>query len=418
MLLILTRYYLSTVLKGKIITRVFNQQVIISCFNMTNIQIILDKINRSIVDHADTQRVVEILQRGFLAKPDGGPTVVEFQKLMAKLHDKNYAFAVNSGTSALHCAIVALALQKNDEVIIPALANIADVSVVIQEGGKPVFVDIDPRDFNIDPAKIEEKITPKTRAIIVVHMYGQPAKMDEIRHIADKHKLILIEDCAQAAGAKYKGEYVGSFGDMGCFSLYQTKHIICGEGGAVITNNEEYAKIITSVANNGIMKNDLDAYDYDRIGFNYQLTDIQAALAIGQLHKLDKNNTKRRENAGKFRTLLKDIDIQFQHSSNITEHSYFYLTGLLPQNLSNQRDRFLGIVKNLGAPIKKLYPLALTELTLFRGKINQACPVAQNITKRIFNLYVNPGLDLKDIALMAKVVKKAYETIKTGGNNR
>ncbi|MBU3964732.1 DegT/DnrJ/EryC1/StrS family aminotransferase [Patescibacteria group bacterium] len=385
---------------------------------MPNIQTIFDKINCSIVDHADIQRVVDILQSGFLSKPDGGPAVVEFQKLMAKLHGNKYAFAVNSGTSALHCAIVALTLQKDDEIIVPALANIADASIVVQGGGKPVFVDINLTDFNINPAKIEEKITSKTKAIIVVHMYGQPAKIDEIRHIANKHKLILIEDCAQAAGARYKGKYVGSFGDISCFSLYQTKHIICGEGGVVVTNNEEYAKIITSVANNGIMKHDLDAYDYDHIGFNYQLTDIQAALAIGQLHKLDKNNIKRRENAGKFRALLKDIDIQFQHSSNITEHSYFYLTGLLPQNLSNQRGRFLDIVKSLGAPIKKLYPLALTELTLFRSKINQDCPIAQNITKRIFNLYVNPGLDFEDIALMAKAVKKAYEIIKTSSNDR
>lgn len=385
---------------------------------MPNVQAILDKINHSIVDDVDIERVVNVLRSGFLSKPDGGPAVAEFQKLMAKLHGKRYAFAVNSGTSALHCAIVALSLQKNDEVIIPALANIADASVVIQEGGKPVFVDVDPKDFNIDPAKIEEKITPRTKTIIVVHMYGQPAKIDEIRHIADKHKLILIEDCAQATGAKYKGKYVGSFGDMGCFSLYQTKHIICGEGGVVITNNEEYAKVITSVANNGIMKHDLDAYDYDRIGFNYQLTDIQAALAIGQLHKLDKNNIKRRENAKKFMTLLKNIDVQFQYPSNITEHSYFYLTGLLPQKLSNQRDRFLDIVKNLGVPIKKLYPFALTELALFRHEVNQDCLVAQNITKRIFNLYVNPGLDLGDITSMAKAVKKAYETIKTSSNNR
>src|SRR3989344_4612390 len=385
---------------------------------MPNIQTIINKINHSIVGNADIERVIDVLRSGFLSKPDGGPVVDEFQKLMAEMHDKRYAFAVSSGTSALHCAIIALALQKDDEVIIPALANIADASVVIQEGGRPVFVDINSRDFNIDPTKIEERITPKTRAIIVVHMYGQPANMEEIRHISDKHKLILIEDCAQAAGEKYKGKYVGSFGDVSCFSLYQTKHIICGEGGLVITNNEEYAKIITSVANNGIMKDDLDAYDYDRIGFNYQLTDIQAALAIGQLLKLDKNNKKRRANVELFKILLKDTDIQFQHSNSTTEHSYFYLTGLLPKNLSRQRDRFLDLVKSFGAPIKKLYPLALTELTLFQDKIDRDCPIAQDITKRIFNVYVNPGLNYEDIEFMVKAVKKAYETINTNSNNR
>lgn len=380
-------------------------------------QTILDKINRSIVDDADIQKVVAVLKSGFLSKPDGGPEVIEFQKRMAELYNKKYAFAVNSGTSALHCVIVTLELQKDDEVIIPALANIADCSVVLQERGKPVFVDIDPDDFNIDPLKIEEKISPKTKAIIVVHMYGLPAKLKEIRDIAYKHKLILIEDCAQAAGAKYNGEYVGSFGDLSCFSLYQTKHIICGEGGVIMTNNDKYAQTITSIANNGIIKRDLDAYDYDRIGFNYQLTEIQAALAIGQLQKLDRNNEKRRSNVDTFRNLLKDTDIRFQCSGSATKHAYFYLTGLLPKNLSNQRDRFLDLVKSFGVPIKKLYPIALTELTMLRGKVNQDCPVAQDITKRIFNLYVNPGLDRGDIEFMAKAVKKAYEIINANNNN-
>lgn len=185
-----------------------------------------------------------------------------------------------------------------------------------------------------------------------------------------------------------------------------------------MTNNEKYAQIITSVANNGIMKHNLDAYDYDRIGFNYQLTDIQAALAIGQLQKLDKNNKKRRMNAEIFRNLLHDTDIQFQHTNSATEHSYFYLTGLLPKNLSDQRDKFLNFVKSFGVPIKKLYPLALTEITLLRDQISQDCPIAQDITKRMFNVYVNPGLDREDVEFMAKAVKKAYEIINASSNNR
>ena len=185
-----------------------------------------------------------------------------------------------------------------------------------------------------------------------------------------------------------------------------------------MTNNEKYAKIITSVVNNGIMRQNLDAYDYDRIGFNYQLTDIQAALAIGQLQKLDRNNEKRRSNAEIFRDLLKDTDIIFQCPNNTTEHSYFYLTGLLPKKLSDQRDRFLDIVKSFGVPIKKLYPLALTELTLLEHKTDKDCPMAQDVTKRIFNVYVNPGLNSDDIEFMAKAVKKAYEIINTNSNNR
>jgi len=378
---------------------------------MSKTQAILNKINHHIVDDMDINRVVSVLREGFLSKPDGGPVVAEFQQLMARSHCQKFAFAVTSGTSALHCAIVALELRHGDEVIVPSLANIADCSVVIQEGGKPIFVDIDPDDFNLDPKKIEAKITRKTRAIIVVHMYGQPAKMDEIKNIAAKYNLVVIEDCAQAAGARYKGKLVGSFGDISCFSFYQTKHIICGEGGMVMTSNSAFAAIITSIANNGIIKDRLDAYDYDRIGFNYQLTEIQAALAIGQFHKLDKNNIERRKHAEQFKSLLSDIDIRFQGTHADTEHSYFYLTALLPEALSDQRDAFIDYVKKLDAPIKKLYPLALTELTLLKDKANNNCPVSEHMTKRIFNLHVNPGLDDNDVAHMASSVHEAFQKI-------
>jgi len=185
-----------------------------------------------------------------------------------------------------------------------------------------------------------------------------------------------------------------------------------------MTSNDKYARIIASIANNGIMKHDLDAYDYDRIGFNYQLTDIQAALAIGQLKNLDKNNEKRRLNAEIFRNLLRDTDIQFQHTNSTTKHSYFYLTALLPKHLSNQRDKFLELVKSFGAPIKKLYPLTLTEVVLLRSKVKQDCPIAQDITKRMFNVYVNHGLNREDIKFMAKAVKKAYEVTKANRHHR
>ena len=375
---------------------------------MLTAQTILNKINRQIVDNKDVEMVTSVLKTGFLSKPEGGPMVALLQQQMAYMHDKKYAFAVNSGTSSLHCAISALELEKGDEVIVPVLANIADCSTVIQEGGKPIFVDIDPDTFNIDPDKIEKKITKKTKAIIVVHMYGQPVKIDEIKGITKKYNLVLIEDCAQAAGAKYKGKYVGSFGDISCFSLYQTKHIICGEGGIVATSNNKFAKIISSIANNGIMKDDLDAYDYDRIGYNYQLSEIQAVLALGQLKKLDKNNIKRRKNVELFKRMLKDVDIIFQKVDPDTENAYFYLTGTLPDKLYGKRDAFMKLVKDLNAPIKKLYPLALNEVTLFKKHYEQDCPVAQHITKLFFNLYVNPGLEKKEITFMADAVRKAY----------
>lgn len=375
---------------------------------MRKIEEIINKINRNIVGEEEIKRVVRILKSGFLSRPAGGPVVHEFQKLMAKMHDRKYAYAVTSGTSSLHLAISALKLKEKDEIIVPALANIADCSVVIQERATPIFADVNLESFNIDPEDIKRKITPNTKAIIVVHMYGEPVEINEIRAITKKNNLVLIEDCAQAAGARYRGQYVGSFGDISCFSFYQTKHIVTGEGGMLLTDNERWFRIIDSSANNGIKKNNLDAYDYDRLGYNYQMTEIQAALGIAQLKKLDELNKIRRQNAAKYKEQLKDTGIVFQKTSIDSENVYFYLTGLLPEHLTGKREEFLTRAKKNGLPVKNLYPLPLPMLELFKGKVTDDCPIAENICKRLFNLYVNPGLSKKDIIEFSNIIKKVY----------
>jgi len=378
---------------------------------MGEIEKIIDKINRSIIGEEEINKVVNILRSGFLSKPAGGPAVREFQSSMAKIHNKKYAYATTSGTSSLHLAISALELDKDDEVIVPALANIADCSAVIQGGAKLVFADIDPETFNIDPEDVKKKITPNTKVIIVVHMYGQPADIEEIQKIVKKYSLILIEDCAQAGGARYNGRYVGSFGDMSCFSFYQTKHIIVGEGGMVLTDNIKWFKIIDSLANNGIIKDDLDLYDYDRVGFNYQMTEIQAALGVVQLKKIDKMTETRRQNMKIYKEQLKDTKIIFQKTKDNTENSYFYLTGILPKDLAGRRNDFLVRIKNKGVPIKSLYPMALSETKLLKGKSRDDCPVALDITKRLFNVYVNPGLEKEDIIHFCDIIKNEYNNI-------
>lgn len=379
---------------------------------MDNIEKIIDKINRNIVGGEEINNITRVLKSGFLSRPSGGPMVNKFQSLMSKKLRQKYSFAVTSGTAALHLAIASLELGRSDEVIIPALANIADYSVIIQESANPIFADINPKNFNVSPEEIKKKITSRTKAIIVVHMYGQPAEMDKIRKIANSNNLVLIEDCAQAAGARYEGKYVGSFGDISCFSFYQTKHIIAGEGGMVLTNNDRLSKIISSIANNGIKKDNVDAYDYDRVGYNYQMTEMQAALGIIQLKKLDKLNKIRRDNVKIYKEQLKSTDIIFQEVGDRMESAYFYLTGLLPEGLMAQRDEFLGLVKKEGMPIKNLYPLSLPEIELIRARGIYKCPIAKMITKRLFNLYVNPGLDKKDIINFSKIIKRVYQKLK------
>ncbi len=378
---------------------------------MNNINKIIDRINRNILDDKEVEKVSQILRKGLLSRPGSGPTTKEFQKQIAKAHKKKYAYAVTSGTAALHLAVSVLSLKKGDEVIVPALSNIADCSVVIQEGGTPVFADIDPTTFNVDLNDINKKVTKKTKAIIVVHMYGEPVKMKKIIKIAKKYKLVVIEDCAQAAGAKYEGRYVGSFGDLSCFSFYQTKHIIAGEGGAVLTNKKEWFNKIDSLANNGIKKNDLNAYDYNLIGYNYQMTEMQACLGISQLKKLDKMNNIRRKNVEIYKEQLKDIGVTFQETNPQNENVYFYLTGLLPKELRNKRDLFVSKAINKGVPIKKLYPMPLTDVEIIKDKFYNKCMIAKDVTERLFNLYVNPGLTKKDINKFCKTIIKVYNNI-------
>lgn len=369
------------------------------------------KVYKDIVDERGIKNVVEVLKTGFLSKPEGGAYVKALQNEMSKILHQTFCFATTSGTSSLHGAIASLDLKNGDEVLIPALANIADASVVIQERLKPIFIDVSENNFNIEPELIEKNITKKTRALIVVHMYGQPAKIDELRKIAVSNNLILIEDCAQAAGATYKGLPVGSFGNLSCFSFYQTKHIVCGEGGLIATNNAKYAYALSSILNNGIKRDNLDDYDYDRIGFNYQMTEIQAALTLAQIPRQTELNEKRRKHADIYRKTLADTDISFQEEATNTKNNYFYLTGLLPNKLHDKRDAFIEMLKDRGVPVKKLYPLSLPEIQIIRSlfKTNpQDTPIAQNITKRIFNLYVNPAFNDDDITKFAETTKNVY----------
>lgn len=374
----------------------------------------LKKINKNIVNKDGINNVVKVLKSGYLSKPEGGIFVNLFQDKMAKIHNKKYGFATTSGTSSLHAAIASLGLKKNDEVLIPALTFMADASVVIQEQAKPVFVDISSEDFNIDPQDVIKKITKNTKAIIIVHLFGQPAKMDELRKIAHKYNLALIEDCAQAIGAKYKNKLVGSFGKFSCFSFYQTKHLITGEGGMILVNQSKYAEILRSILNNGIKRSNLDEYDFDHIGFNYQMNEMQAVLGISQLKRINKQNSIRRKFAAIYKRILAETDLQFQTETKNTQSVYCYLAVLLPPRLSNKRDLFVKKILAEGVLIKKQYPLALPETEICK-KMNfnnsQSTPVAVDISKRIFNMYVNPGLNKSDIQYFAKIILKIYKEI-------
>lgn len=271
---------------------------------------------RQSINENDIQAVVDVLQSDFLTT---GPKIEEFEQCVAKYTGAKYAVAISNGTSALHAACFAAGIGEGDEVITTPITFAASANCVLYCGGTPVFADIDPKTYNISPEEIEKKITSKTKAIIPVHYTGQPCDMDAIFAIAKKYNLIVIQDAAHALGADYKGQKIGSLGDMTTFSFHPVKHITTGEGGMILTNNEEFYKKLVLFRSHGITRNpeqmlkNEGAWYYEQLdlGYNYRMTDIQCALGISQMKRLDEFVEKRR-------VLVERYNQAFQNVEGIT----------------------------------------------------------------------------------------------------
>lgn len=272
-----------------------------------------------IIGEEEKRAVLEVLESGklstFIAQPGkyflGGEKIRQFETDFASYHGIKYAVAFNSATAALHAAVVACGTKAGEEVLVPPYTFTSTATCALMSNSIPVFVDIEPDTFCMDSAKIEQAITPQTRAIIPVHLFGHPADMDKIMKIAKKHNLRVIEDCAQAPGAIYRGRLVGTIGDCGIFSFQETKNMMTGEGGMLITGNDEIAEVARMVRNHGevVLEGQRQrTYRADILGWNYRMTELEAALGIAQLKKLDKLNNQRIELANYLSEKLKQLD--------------------------------------------------------------------------------------------------------------
>ncbi len=265
------------------------------------------------IDEDDIQAVVNVLRSDYLTT---GPTIAQFEKKIADYVGAKYAVAVSNGTAALHVACLAADIKPGDEVITTPITFAASANCVLYCGGTPVFADINPTTYNIDPEDIKRKITKNTKAIIAVHFTGQPCEMDEIHAIAREHNLLVIEDAAHALGADYKGKMVGSISDMTTFSFHPVKHITTGEGGMITTNNEALYQRLSLFRTHGITRDEQfmttneGAWYYQQLelGYNYRITDIQCALGISQMNKLNAFITRRREIVERYEEAFTNID--------------------------------------------------------------------------------------------------------------
>ena len=285
-----------------------------------------------------------------------GTEVQALEAEVAQYCETEYAVGVASGTDALHLALLACGIRTGDEVITTPFTFVATVEAIKHCGATPVFVDIDKRTFNIDSSQIESKISRKTRAILPVHLYGQPADMDEIADIAQKHKLKVIEDCAQALGAEYKDKKVGSFGDAGCLSFFPSKSLgACGDGGMVVTSDSEIAQKVQMLITHGAD----EPYHYSLIGFNSRLDEMQAAVLRVKLKRLDKWITLRNRNATLYNQLIDKIyGIDPPHVKEYNKASYNYYT-VCVRSAKLTRNEIRNHLNKKGIQTMIYYPLSL-----------------------------------------------------------
>jgi len=332
-----------------------------------------------------------------------GKFLGEFEDKFAKFIGVDYATSVCNGTVAVHLALLALGICEGDEVIVPTFTYIASANPVLVVNAKPVFVDSLEDTWQMNPKDIEAKITDKTKAIIVVHLYGHPCDMDEIMKIAKKHDLYVIEDCAEAIGTKYKGQTVGSFGDIGCFSFFGNKTITCGEGGMVVTNDATLADRLRRYKNQGNAK--YREYWNDILGFNYRMTNIQAAIGLAQLEQVETFISKKRQIAQWYMEELKDLPLEFNKEGKDMFHTYWMVSCLVKK--ANLRDTLREYLKINGIETRPtFYPIHTMPVYVHEFSKHK---VAENIALRGMNLPSYPALEHDDVKEICSVIRKFFE---------
>ncbi|HNY51452.1 MAG TPA: DegT/DnrJ/EryC1/StrS family aminotransferase [Smithella sp.] len=330
-----------------------------------------------------------------------GPNVAALEQEVAAYHDLPYAVGVANGTDALLLALRACGIEAGDEVITTPFTFIATAEVIALLNAKPVFVDILPDTYNIDCGQIEQKITSRTRAIIPVHLFGHPADMDAIMSIAGKHDLKVIEDCAQAFGAVYRGRKVGSIGDIGCFSFFPSKNLAgYGDGGMIITKSEELAGKVQMLRNHGSAKR----YYHQEVGYNSRLDEIQAAIIRIKLKKIDEFNAARRRHAAAYCAAINSDHVILPTASENCEHVYHQFT-----IRAKNRDLLAGALQAKDVASAVYYPVPLHRQDVFLKLYGdpETMPQSEKCSQEVLSLPMFPELSQEEIGFIADIINHA-----------
>ncbi len=349
----------------------------------------------------------EAIDSGWISSQ--GPFVGEFEGKFAKWVGTRHATSCSNGTAALHLALLGLGIGKGDEVILTSHTFVAVPNMVRLAGAEPVFVDIRRDTWNMDEAKIEEKITPRTKAILVVHYYGCPAEMDMAREIADRHGLFIIEDCAEAHGARYKGKTVGTFGDVSAFSFYGNKIITTGEGGMVCSDDSLLIDKITLYKNHGMEKE--RPYWHEVFGFNYRMTNMQAAVGLGQLDGIGEILRRRRKIFDSYRKGLSQIGgIGLQRCTKNAQCADWLFTAVVEQEFGKSRDELRKVLTSIGIDCRRVH-YAFTELPIYREKHNESeFRNAVWFSSAGFSLPSSAGLALEDVGYIINCIGRLKDS--------
>lgn len=360
-------------------------------------------INRPLIGEEERRKVDEVLESGILtdATHQGGKYVREFESKCRTLLGVKHVIALNSGTAALHASLIACGVGEGDEVILPSFTFVATANAVVACGGRPVFADIR-EDYNMDPADVRRKITRRTKAIIPVHLYGYPAEMDELREMGGRQSVPVIEDAAESLGAEYRGRQTGTLSNAGCFSLYATKVVTSGEGGAVSTNDEEIAEKIRMIRNHGMVEGN----DTRVLGYNFRMNEINAAVASAQIDKLSSFIRTRRENASFLTDQIRGVSgATLTQTAEDRTHVWYLYTLRLSKNRGKVLDRLRS--RAIGASVYYETPVHHTPLYRKLGYSKVRLRVTEEAAAHVISVPVHPGLTEQERGHVASELKGA-----------
>lgn len=349
-------------------------------------------IAKPLMGEEEKEAVIAVLESGMLAQ---GPKVEEFERAFAALCGVRHAVATSSGTTALHVALLAHGIGPGDEVITSPFTFIASANSVLFVGARPVFVDIDESSYNMAPSLIEARITPRTKALMPVHLFGNPCDMEAIMDIAARYGLVVIEDAAQAHGASINGKKVGSFG-TGCFSFYPTKNMTTAEGGMITSDDDQVTERVRLLRSHGMKKR----YYHDFLGYNFRMTELQAALGLAQLAKLEVFNERRITNARYLTEHLRDVIITPR-----VKDGYRHVFHQYTIRVKGDRDRMVEQLREQGIGTGIYYPLPVHKQLLYQELgYTERLPVAEAMSQEVLSLPVHPALSQVDLEKIVEVV--------------